>query len=344
MGQLAGAVRTHVIDGPGAGSDRIELWNGSGLGLTLLSGRCLDISAAQYQGKSLCYRSGTGDLGPAFYEPLGSGWLRGFYGGLLVTCGLTFVGHPETDPLEENLELGLHGRISFAPARQVSVDAAWDEDEQYTVRVTGKMREVVVFGTNLELTRTITMRLGEPSFAIHDRVENLSRNTRSPLMVVYHTNPGFPILAEGSRLLLQTVRSREWLEGREVAPDAYSRVGPPAGKPRDDVFIHDPATDGDGWVQAALVNDRLGDGLGLYWRYPKKDLPVLNQWQHFEAGTYVTGIEPGNCSVLGRKANRDAGTLEYLGPGETRDFHLEMGVLDGREAIRWFESALRSPA
>ena len=53
----------------------------------------------------------TGDVGPAFYEPAGSDWMRGSFMGLLTTCGLTFVGHPEVDPEEENTELGLHGRL-----------------------------------------------------------------------------------------------------------------------------------------------------------------------------------------------------------------------------------------
>ena len=85
----------------------------------------------------------------------------------------------------------------------------------------------------------------------------------------------------------------------------------------------------------ALINDRLG--LGLYFRFPVREMPILNQWQHFHRGTYVTGIEPGNASVLGRAWNRRNGTLEYLPPGETREFHLEIGVLQGEEEIRAFE-------
>ena len=51
----------------------------------------------------------------------------------------------------------------------------------------------------------------------------------------------------------------------------------------------------------------------------------------------VTGIEPGNCSVLGRAWNRRHGTLETLAPGAVREFHLELGVLDGARQIRAFE-------
>ena len=67
-------------------------------------------------------------------------------------------------------------------------------------------------------------------------------------------------------------------------------------------------------------------------------MPLVNQWQHFHRGTYVTGVEPGNASMLGRAWNRKHGTLQYIQPGEVREFHLEIGVLDGVEEIGAFES------
>ncbi|MBM3459815.1 MAG: DUF4432 family protein [Armatimonadetes bacterium] len=339
MSQLAGARRSHLLEGPEAGADVIELWNGTGLALTLLPGRCLDIAAAQYRGQSLCFRSNTGDLGPAFYEPKGDGWLRGFFGGLVVTCGLTFVGHAETDAQEENTELGLHGRASFLPAREVAVETRW-EGGQYVVEARGRMREAVVFGTDLELERRIRLNLGERKFTLHDRVTNRNRIARAPFMLVYHTNPGFPLLMEGTRLLLKSRRTTDAMTGQAVDPQVAVHVSAPGNLAKDAVYIHDLEPGADGRVQVALVNDHLGSGLGLYWRYRKSELPLLNQWQHFTKGTYVTGIEPGNCTVLGRRANREGGTLQHLAPGESREFSLEMGILDGAGEIRDFERSL----
>jgi hypothetical protein len=157
-------------------------------------------------------------------------------------------------------------------------------------------------------------------------------------MVVYHTNPGFPVLDEGTRLILRSQRTRQWFEDeeeeREVGPEAYTTVCAPVDGKGDSVFVHDPVSDADGIVAVGLLNDRLG--LGLYWKFAKAELPILNQWQHFATGTYVTGIEPGNCSVLGRQRNRAAGTLQHIEPGEVREFHLEMGVLDGAEEMEAF--------
>ena len=92
-------------------------------------------------------------------------------------------------------------------------------------------------------------------------------------------------------------------------------------------------------MQVALVNDELK--LGIYWEFPIREMPIITQWQHFHKGTYVTGIEPGNVSMLGRAWNRKHGYLNYIQPSEIRDFHLEIGVLEGKEEINAFEHRIK---
>ena len=160
----------------------------------------------------------------------------------------------------------------------------------------------------------------------------------APLMVLYHSNPGWPLLDAGARLLVKSRKTIEWTKDETVTTDVYTKVAGPRKRMHDDVYVHRPRADRRGDVRVGLVNDRLG--LGLYWKFPRKELPLLNQWQHFHRGTYVSGIEPGNCSALGRAWNRKHGTLEYLAPGESREFHLEMGVLDGEKEIDAFERSM----
>jgi hypothetical protein len=52
-----------------------------------------------------------------------------------------------------------------------------------------------------------------------------------------------------------------------------------------------------------------------------------------DAGTYVVGLEPANCLVLGRAYERKAGTLQFLEPGEVRQYDLVLDVLWGMDAI-----------
>ncbi len=337
MSQVAGIRRAELVEGNERGAGLVEVSNASGLSFSVLPGRALDIASAYYRGRSLCFRSATGDVGPAFFEPQGYGWMRSFYGGLLISCGMTFVGHPETDPEEEDEELGLHGRLSAIPAREVSAGGSWEGDD-YHLRIAGTMREAVALGTTLELRREITTTLGERSIRIHDRVENLG-GLPSPLMFLYHTNPGFPLLDEGTRFLVNSRLSTEWLQDREVGADVYERAGAPRPGAGDDVYVHRPVPAADGSVTVALVNDGLA--FGLQWRMPAAELPIVTQWQHFADAGYVTGIEPGNCSPLGRAWNRKHGSLEYLQPGTTREFHLEIAVLDGAEEIAAAEQRVR---
>ncbi|MCY3668038.1 MAG: DUF4432 family protein, partial [Gemmatimonadetes bacterium] len=204
----------------------------------------------------------------------------------------------------------------------------------YVVRIRGQMRQAEVFAENLELSREISTVLGERSIHIRDRIENLAVD-RSPLMFVYHCNPGFPLLDEGTRLVLHSRGSTEWTEDRPVGPEEYTVAKGPQPRAHDDVYVHRPHTDHRGRIYIGLLNENLG--LGLYWQFKRSEIPIVNQWQHFHKGTYVTGIEPGNCSVLGRAWNRKHGTLQYIEPGEVREFNMEIGVLDGADQMREFE-------
>jgi len=80
------------------------------------------------------------------------------------------------------------------------------------------LRESVVFGENLTLRRKIYTRLGESRFWIYDVVENEGFE-RTPFMILYHINGGFPVVAEGSRLISPSLevipRDEEARKGKE---------------------------------------------------------------------------------------------------------------------------------
>src|SRR5579884_201471 len=176
ISQIARVKPYRLVEGLEDGVLALDVTTGSGLDFTLLPSRGMDISSAHFNGRSLAWRSATTDAHPAYFDHEGEGgrgWLRSFYGGLVVTCGLTYAGANGED---EGRLYGLHGRISNLPAYNVSYDTRWDGD-QYALIVRGKVREATVFGENLELTRTITTYLGSQSIHIHDEVANLGYRT-----------------------------------------------------------------------------------------------------------------------------------------------------------------------
>lgn len=327
VSQLGAIRRTRLVGGKADGLEVAEIRAGS-LNFDVLLGRGMDIGYAEYKGIPLAWRSPTGEVGPAFFEPEGLGWLRSFHGGLVVTCGLTYMGAPSEDG---GKSLGLHGRASNTPAEDVCTGYGW-EGASYKMWVEGSVREVAVFGENLKLTRRVSCELGGNSLLIEDTVENLGFE-RTEHMQLYHINIGFPVLDRNAKLVSRSVevipRDRDAEEGKERY--AFSQAPTPGY--REKVYYHKMDPDGDGNVWAALVNPGLMRGMGVYVKYAHNELPYFVQWKMMGMGAYVMGLEPANALVEGRAGERACGRLRFLEPGEKRVFRLEVGVLEGAEAI-----------
>src|SRR5437867_4121789 len=88
MDQVAGVRLVQLDDGNERPTRAALIHTGSGLELTVLIDRCLDIASASYCGRAMGWRSTTGDVAPQFFEPEWLRWLRSYFGGLVTTCGL----------------------------------------------------------------------------------------------------------------------------------------------------------------------------------------------------------------------------------------------------------------
>jgi len=143
--QLGGSRHYVLSDGWGRNMRCIDITSGSGLQYTILPDRGMDISLASFKGTNLVYITCNGETHPAFFEPENIDWLQTFSGGLLTTCGLTYLGSPVND---EGEQLGLHGRYSTIPAKQVADLSEWIGDE-YHIKVKGIVEEGHFFGYKL---------------------------------------------------------------------------------------------------------------------------------------------------------------------------------------------------
>jgi hypothetical protein len=146
---------------------------------------------------------------------------------------------------------------------------------------------------------------------------------------------GWPLLAEGSRLLLHSRMTEPRDERAKTDLSEATCFSRPIPGFAEQVYYHDLVPDGEGLVTAALVNSELE--LGLTVRYRLEELPRFTEWKMMGEGTYVVGMEPANCRVGGRAEERAAGTLQLLEPGEERQFSVEIGILDGRDDLDRFE-------
>ncbi len=328
ISQVGGLKLYTLSDGRAAGVRAADFRTAAGLDFTVLLDRGMDISEARYKGMSLCWRSPAGDAAPSFYDARGAEWLWTFFGGLLTTCGLTQIGPPNADGDEE---LGLHGRVSTAPAEKVSFTEEWRGDH-LALEVSGVVREARLFGPCLEMRRTIRARGDGAGLELRDRIVNAGARP-TPFMLLYHINAGFPLLDDGVEVLLPTTRVEPRDAEAEDGKERFAEIHGPVSGYKEKVYFHTMQADADGWVTCALINRRLNGGLGLRLRYRLAELPVLTQWKMLGDREYVLGIEPGNGPVIGRSAARAAGSLVELEVGEEVAAGFELEVVEGRDAL-----------
>jgi hypothetical protein len=335
MDQVGGVKLLELSEGVERGV-RVALIRSGELNFLVAVDRCMDIVNAEYKGIPLAWISPTGILSPSFYEPEGLGWTRGFPGGLLTTCGLTYLGAPTVDQGEP---LGLHGRISYIPAKLIYAGSQWEGDE-YVIALEGEAKEAKVFEPNIALRRRIEARLGKKHLVIHDKVTNEGWEIQ-PLMILYHVNIGFPVVDAGSNLISTSCLYVPRDEEAKNDAERFDQFHQPTSGYKEKVYFHDMLTDAEGYVHSAIVNEKLLDGIAVYVKYRRSELPRFIEWKMMGEGTYVVGMEPANGLVVGRDKERKWGTLQYLKPQETREFHLEVGVLVGEE-VQKFKKKINS--
>ena len=339
ISQIGGARQVKLVGGVQDGVNAVEFRTGSGFDFLAVPDRGLDITIAEHNGRSIAWRSAAGEVMPSMYDEPGLAWLRSFPGGLMTTCGLTYAGAP----CEDNGEpVGLHGRFSNTPASNVWVDGEWEGDE-YRMWAVGKIRESRIFGENLLLKRKVSAVLGQNKFWIDDVVTNEGPR-RTPHMILYHINGGFPAVDAGSLFVAPTKNVQPRDVEAEEDKEHYYRNDPPTRDFKERCYYHDMATDNDGFVYTALINKNMPNGgeFGFYVKYNKNELPKFTQWKMNGTREYVVGMEPANCWVEGRAKERERGTLQFLKPGESREYHIEIGVLTTANEVAEFVDLVES--
>jgi hypothetical protein len=331
-----GGIETAVLDnGLGRGTRIAWVNTGAGLRYKVVIDRGLDIADAFHNRHSLVWLSHAGVTAPRPDANKGLEWLWAFAGGLVTTCGLTHVGGPESD---QSGERGLHGRFSNLPAQVESVIQPNLATSKLEMSITAVVRESRVFGPNLELRRTISSPLGDPALRIHDVVKNVG-NARTPHMLLYHCNYGWPLVDKGTKIVWKGQCVSRGLDMDNAIFNSthdFRTAQPPLERHRatgEACGFIDVTSDADGMCTIGLYNEKLG--LAVATRYKKRQLPALANWQHWGPGEYVTGgagDEPAHRRGQGPRAKK----LLHLDPGQSRTYDIEIRVLTQEQDIRRF--------
>ena len=317
VSQLAYVRHYRVDDGPGMYMRALEVNNGSGLVFCVLPDRGMDISHASYKGVNLSFLTANANISPAFYEPNGIGWLRTFNGGLLTTCGLTHFGPPS-----DAGDHGLHGRYSTLPAKILNDESGWKGDE-YFIEICGTVEEARLFGDKLRLKRRISCKYAEPLIHVEDTVENFG-SEKSPFMILYHVNLGYPLLNENAKIHMNPIESVPRDKDAKSGFDKKLLFHPPTKGFREQVFFHRLKTDKTSWSEVELENGDLS--LSLAIRYDSRTLPYLTQWKMAGISDYVLGLEPCNSPCMNRTDLIKKNLIQYLNPGQSKTMRLQIKI------------------
>jgi len=323
-----GGIETSVLDtGAGRGVRIAWINTGSGLRYKVVLDRGMDIAEAFYNQHGLAWISRAGIRPPEQAAMAGLEWLRNWGGGLVTTCGISYMGSPESD---EHGERGLHGRISNIAAEIISINQPDPQLGKMDFSISGIVRESRVFGPHLELERTISGTLGVPEIRISDRVTNRG-NSPAPHMLLYHCNMGWPLIDKGTILNWEgDWKSRGSRLDDEIFNEngSYRECREPMDSHQDGgeacAFIFAKPGE-DGYCHCNAWNPVLGIGLEINFR--KDQLPWLINWQHWGKGEYVTALEPATNLTIGQSHARNDGTLIILDPGEQREYELRLRMM-----------------
>ena len=308
--QYYGVEEHRLVGGKGDGMRLFEINNGKGLELTVSPDRCGDITRLKFCGINLSYMSPCGYVAPAYYDSIGTNWLKSFTAGFLTTCGLQAVGSPCVD---EGEELPLHGSIANQPCEQ----AYWTEDEEWLVMHL-LVKDETIFGYKLRMERQIKVSKKENAFEICDKITNTGDKVE-PMEILYHMNMGYPLLDEDSVISIPAaeVIGRDECAAADI--DNWMHIQKPTTGYQEKCYYHKFA---DEKGQASIYQPKLNTRLTI--SFNAAELDGFVEWKMLGVRDYALGLECGNCYPDGRKAMREGGMLKFLQPGESKEYQVRI--------------------
>lgn len=157
-------------------------------------------------------------------------------------------------------------------------------------------------------------------------------------MLLYHFNFGWPLIDEGTKIFWEgawksrgnDLDNRVFNENNDFK-SCSSPINNHQGAGEAVCFIKPKAMDEEN-ACCGVFNPSLE--LAFFLKFKTKQLPHLANWQHWGLREYVTALEPGTNPPMGQKQARETNTLDFIEPGDTRIYDLELEVMDDHQKIQ----------
>lgn len=302
VGSLLRVQREIVDDGAARGTRALTVIASRGLTLRVLLDRGMDVGETWFAGNPVSWQSQVGETAPGCVDD-SEGWLDGWGGGLVTTCGLRNVGLPSEGE-------GQHGSLTDQAATEVTISRRWLVNGEAAVDIEGTLVEASSLGRRLTLRRRITVATGAGVLDVADCVRN-DGAVAEQAPILYHVNFGSPMLSAGSQWSLSG-----WSTPSNEGPANNGGVMGDLRFTEDRIVEYVRSENGGGTGTFAISSPDLNLAAEVTW-----DVTALHRvhtWQRWVAGSYVMSVEPANCSLKGRFADREDGSAPILEPRQIR--------------------------
>jgi hypothetical protein len=149
-------------------------------------------------------------------------------------------------------------------------------------------------------------------------------------MMLYHCNPGFPLISPAATIHADVLKTIPCDPAAEAGVDSWMTCHAPTADYTEQVFRHrlNPVKTADRELGVVTIRNPEA-GLALKITYSHDTLPHLFQWKQMGQGAYAMGIEPANSTAIeGRQTARERDDLPILRPGESCSYQLTFEVQD----------------
>lgn len=261
--QVFGVKRYTLNGGVSDGLKVVECFNGK-LRFLLNESKALDIMQIFCDGENMSFVSKNG------FTAREIAFENRFEGGALYTCGLDAVGGVEGKEV--------HGSFHITPAEVIRAECA--EDGIY---VEADIKSTALFGKNLVMRRKIFSAYNSSKIELRDELVNLGTKEED-YCLLYHINLGYPLLAEGGKIIADTEKVKGRNDRAEKFIKEWDTVFPPEDNAEEACYYLKPK---DGTVY--YFNPRSKRKFTLNF---SDNLDNFVLWKSWASGDYALGLEP----------------------------------------------------
>lgn len=269
-------------------------------------------------------------MGSGFKQPLPGSNIIDTYGCFAFHSGLLANGCPAPED-----DHPLHGEMACA-----RMDAAWIELEEDAVTLRGEVEYIKGFGHHYRATPAVTLLAGRPRLRIEMAVDNLA-GREMPLQYMCHMNYAWvakgtfsqSIPDEAFRLRTSvpghvhpTPQWRDYTHQLEAAPETFDGLHRPEMCDPEIVFFADNLAQ---YGRQVTFSVHSPEGYGFSTQFDTAQFTAATRWVLHNADQQVAAfVLPATCRPEGFTAAKQAGSLIYLAPGESRHFAVETGLIE----------------